>query len=535
MSSELQTETEIAADFLNDYVTSLLTDALYTRSGAPDPLKLVEILPVSTPPTDPASKTGYDLITNTGYSIYSVIDPSNLNIGNDYIPTLSLTMIDPPNVCTVCMNPSWDTAAVNHDILSPNCTYVPSGSKCKTGSFPATGTDITGLPTCNICSPPEITTNVPPSPVTGLMYQGINSSSMPPFLKATQQGGSTLYNPSAYILCNSSTSPCPTTIQTTPSVGMYYLTNHPGIVLGLTTKTSTTDSFWRLFKISYDFSNPITEINKLSSEQINKFLGKSMKWLGTCCTRSQSISSVSTTLHSQICGNGDLRSDIYGMPTTQCDDYATKHCVGGSTQRQDYCRDAGDCAADTKDTSPKCQDCLYRNKDEIACSCFEWNKTDDQGKLVAWRGPINTTIDDDPTLGKEYDSKLYRFMKDNNPTHLSRKCVLSNCKDIYSYKTSDMLRTNCPELCTSMLYNTITDGKTDPSNHSTTNINDVKITVRCGSADTNYYQGQSSLAPGYKPPSKPVVRWPIYLLIGLVVAGIIGGVVAYVIIKRRKK
>ena len=528
--AELQTPNEIAASFLQDYVNFFLRDELYDISGAPITNNYFPLGPVENPKNiSPQDKTGYDILANTGYSVYgskTLLNPPNIDLFTQ-IP-LALKMIDPPNVCTICMNPSWDTAVVPKEQLTPNCQYAAAGAECLSGSYPPSQPgSIVGLPTCNVCTNAQKKSNIAPPPINVAIQLNSKAPPSPPsFLNIPNIN----INALGYWFCYSDN--CENTFSC-------FLTNQPNILFANIPQTAK-ESIWRLYQIYYDpgldTTGPANTVSKLNQENMSTFLRKNMKWLNKCCANSQSISSVSVNLYNKICNKptvsgenttGPLKSDIYGLPISECDSLAREHCVGGSPERIEFCK----CKSIT---DPNCQLCLFKNKDEDACSCFEWNKFDETGKKIPWRGPLSS-LEYDTTIGSNYDAYLYKFMQYNNPTDISRKCILNNCKDKNSYKTADMLRNKCPELCTSMLYNQKSANNTDPDNYSNVDIKDTVITVRCGGAEHNYYTGNPSLAPGYKPPTKGGLALWQYLVIGIPIFIILLSIIVFAIIKHRKK
>lgn len=514
-SAQKNNQEMLAKELLEDYVDWAFSQ-FYTTSDAPDPHKLTKV-ELKKDSLNTVDMMGYDMMVSTGTSIYSVAEEaaSNLSTLLESVP-LQMVVTNPPEVCAPCRT---------------NCTNIPPNVQCLTGAYPPRSqgdgkeaNDQVGLPTCDLCYNPNYgscksaicsTSDRPktPDPLTGKL-QSISSETGPGFANAA--------NMIALVI---SSSPTP----------VYYFTNHPKQFLGLYQYQSRTSAepkpeteIWRLFQVSLQ-SPPLspatymTLLSGLSNSNLTTFLTTNMKWLRMCCVGNQLLDDGISAI---LCGK-TYRSDIYGLPTKVCDLAAQEYCVAAFREKKctRECQSAG---ASVKDIDTCVDTCKYRNQNDLACSCFPWSK---DGK--SWRGKLEDSLDNDLTLGDGYDSAMYKFLSSNNPTTISRKCIVNNCKDPNAYKTAEMIRAKCPHMCTSILHNSLDEPTIDSDNNSNVDISNTTVTVKCGTAQQNFSQGAGH-PPGYKPSLKSHIKWWVYLIIGLVVAGVIGGVVIFVIVRRKR-
>ena len=238
----------------------------------------------------------------------------------------------------------------------------------------------------------------------------------------------------------------------------FHITNHPGQVIGLDTKNNT----YRLFKITitnktgYDY---LTVLKSIPTYNKDLFITTNMKTLKRCCIDSQLLG---PDISTSFCNS--FYSDIFGLPSYQCDQAAYNICIN--------------------------------NPKDPTCACFS---------------------DDPDAVGTGYDTIIHKFMRDNNPTQIGRKCILNACKDSNAYKTREMLVQDCPDLCTSMI-------NTKTSDHGSIDIKDTLITVKCGDGKQKY-----DLVSGTGPRNNEgnddskKNRWWWYLLIVLAFLIVIGG------------
>lgn len=249
----------------------------------------------------------------------------------------------------------------------------------------------------------------------------------------------------------------------------YHITNHPGQFFGLDAQKNT----YRLFQVAitntagYDY---LTVLKSISVDNRVLFLTNNMKTLKRCCVDSQLLG---PDIRTSFCN--PFLSDIFGLPSYQCDKVACAFCSN--------------------------------NPKDPACACFS---------------------DDPAAIGTGYDTIIHRFMNSNNPTRIGRKCILNACKDSNAYKTAEMLRYDCPHLCTSLLNTKISD-------HGSIDINNALITVKCGDGKQNFTLG-SGPGSGNNGGNGDIkkIKWWGYFLIFLAVLIVIGGII-FVMKKRNKK
>ena len=538
--SSPQNQDAITKEILQDYVKWVFSYP-YTSSGAPGTKMKMSQLIKSSEKLTTTDKTGFRMMKNTGVSMYELIGDNNWDLASflSSVP-LELEMQSPPSVCGPCRPhppplPPAQLSTASGDSPPEECPHsIPIGAQCLTGAWPPRVSEqVPGLPTCDLCKTPDSCAaavcgtkdnpapNRPkaPAPLTGV-FTGLAPQTKPAFIQAD--------------------GPLPTafnfTFTASTQTMVLFLTNRPMYLMG-TYNNGTPNNLWRLFKVSLQsLANPtllygaIEQLSKTDASHrigvkaetlLTMFLSENMKWLRRCCVDNQLLDPDVSNLLCQTKNGDTYTSDIYGLPTEVCDEAALRYCVGGSKERKDYCK--------VKDEGESDDACFYRNMNDPACTCFDWTKDG-----APWRGN-STDLEDDATLGDGYDAAMYKFMKQYNPTSISRKCIVNNCKDADSYKTANMMRAKCPHMCTSILHRSIDEQGIDADNHSNVDISDTTVTVRCGSAEKNFFQGAGSPPGSKKPDPTKGLKWWIYLLIGLAVAGVIGGVIAYVIVRRKRE
>ena len=225
-----------------------------------------------------------------------------------------------------------------------------------------------------------------------------------------------------------------------------------------------------------------------------EFILDNVKWLNRCCRLTEYFEDPNTAPLLCKIDDGLLEPGVNGLPNQLCDEKVTG-CKNGISNP---------CQKPTKTTVAICDS----YSPDPGCACFSRNAA---------------------SIGTGYDVVTQKYMDRNSPIIISPKCILNACKSIDAYKTAAMLKTDCPNLCTSVL----NLQSVDKSNIGQKNID---VSVKCGSGGQKFKLGtNTSGGKGGSGGSTSSSKWWIFLIIAAVLLLlVVGGVVIYVIKKRKK-
>ena len=271
-----------------------------------------------------------------------------------------------------------------------------------------------------------------------------------------------------------------------------------------------TQRAWRLFslkipspaqisKLPMTYRSCIKELEQNSGPNQNgtgfkEFILDNIKWLNRCCRLREYFEDPNTAPLLCKIDDGPLEPGVNGLPNQLCDEKVTG-CKNGISNP---------CQKPTKTTVAICDS----YSPDPGCACFSKNAA---------------------SIGTGYDVVTQKYMDRNSPIIISPKCILNACKSVDAYKTAAMLKTDCPNLCTSVL----NLQSVDKSNIGQKNID---VSVKCGSGGQKFKLGtNTSGGKGGSGGSTSSSKWWIFLIIAAVLLLlVVGGVVIYVIKKRKK-
>lgn len=301
-----------------------------------------------------------------------------------------------------------------------------------------------------------------------------------------------------------------------------FFTNIPGKFLcyglagptHITTKKEAIEAIpdnraWRLFslkipspaqmsKLSKTYSSCIEALTSSGPKQkgggFKEFILDNVKWLNRCCRLREYFEDPSTAAALCKIDYGPLKPGVNGLPNQLCDEKVTG-CKNGISNP---------CQKPTNPTVAICDS----NSPDPGCACFSKNAA---------------------SIGTGYDVVTQNYMDRNSPIIISPKCILNACKSIDAYKTAEMLKTDCPNLCTSVLNLQSVD-------KSNIGQNNIDVSVKCGSGGQKFKLGtNTSGGKGGSGGSTSSSKWWIFLIIAAVLLLlVVGGVVIYVVKKRKK-
>ncbi len=224
-----------------------------------------------------------------------------------------------------------------------------------------------------------------------------------------------------------------------------------------------------------------------------EFILDNVKWLNRCCRLREYFEDPNTAPLLCKIDDGLLEPGVNGLPNQLCDEKVTGCKNGISNPCQPTNSTVAIC--DSYSTDP-------------GCACFSKNAA---------------------SIGTGYDVVTQKYMDRNSPIIISPKCILNACKSIDAYKTAAMLKTDCPNLCTSVLNLQSVD-------KSNIGQNNIDVSVKCGSGGQKFKLGtNTSGGKGGSGGSTSSSKWWIFLIIAAVLLLlVVGGVVIYVVKKRKK-